>query len=280
MKWFTKKERPLPEGVICRNCDTPMTGRYCHQCGQDFFAGKGIPILKLIGQVLENAFALDGKTPKTLAFLLIRPGFLSSEYMKGRISRYVNPVKLFWMATLIFFALVFINLDNLNLQNNENMNFKLGGNNITNVSFVETLLHFFSKFAPYISFLFIPFFALLLALFFWRNKYYYVHHLIFTIHFHTFLWIYSSLILIFNIFFTVSLPNWCQNILILTPGIYFVVALHQFYLFKVNNLKSWWQTIWKSLFITFTYFLVVSIITVSIFVLFIKIKYPELMANS
>jgi len=109
LTWFKKQNRPIPENATCRNCGTQMTGRYCHECGQDIFAGTGIPILKLIGQMLDNAFALDGKTPKTLAYLLIRPGFLSSEFMNGRINRYVNPVKLFWMSTLIFSRFLFLN---------------------------------------------------------------------------------------------------------------------------------------------------------------------------
>ena len=304
LKWFSKTKRPLPEDKICRNCGAQMMGRYCQDCGQDIFSGTGMPIFKLIVQVLDNVFAFEGKTPRTLTNLLIRPGFLSNEYMNGRIIRYVNPVKLFWMSTLIFFTLFIFKLDNSNWQNNTNVNIKIGELNMSinshsdtiahnseiennnkldnekekqeKLNIVSNFIHFFVKIAPYVSFLFIPFFGLLLALFFWRNKYYYVYHLIFTIHFHAFLGIFFSLILISKIFFTFSYPSWCQTILFITPGIYFVFALHHFYHYSANNFNSWCQTIWKSLLITFTYFILISIISSLIIVLYFKVKYPEL----
>ena len=117
MKWFKRKKRTLPEDLICRNCGGQTVGRYCHDCGQDLLAGIGQPILKLIAQVLDNVFALEGKTPRTLVSLLFRPGFLSNQYQIGKIAHYVHPVKLFWMSTLIFFALLISQMDVSNLKN-------------------------------------------------------------------------------------------------------------------------------------------------------------------
>ena len=321
LKWFNKQNRPIPENATCRNCGALMTGRYCQDCGQDIFSGAGIPILKLIGQMLDNAFALDGKTPKTLAYLLIRPGFLSSEFMNGRINRYVNPVKLFWMSTLIFFAILISQfntktenlfnyqssstknadelpldtasqkVDTVNIANNlfeqeveEKINITIGGDQ-TDAEKLKQLLpdifalfkNYFTKFAPYIAFLLIPFFALFLALFFWRNKYYYIHHLIFTIHFHSFLWIYSSLLLIVNMLVSAQYPGWLDLLLFLIPGIYLVFALHRFYHFQCkNNLKTWWNSTWKAITISFFYLILISIVFLYLIRIVLKHKYPEL----
>ena len=250
MKWFKRKERALPEDTTCRNCGAQTVGRYCHQCGQDIHAGAKQSTIKLIGQALESLFALDGKAPQTLALLMIRPGFLSKEYYAGKVNSYVHPVRLFWMATLIFFALLitFVSLGG------ENMQIKVGGENMDNTMFIN----YFFKYAPYISFLFIPIFALLLTLFFWRKKYYYMYHMVFTLHFHTFLWIFLSLLIIINML-TMGLkyPAWLNMILFFTPWVYLTVALRKFY-----QTKSWWQTLWKAFLISLLYFILFMVILV------------------
>jgi len=277
LNWLKKKVRPIPEDAICRNCGVQMQGRYCHECGQDIFAGSGIPILKLIGQVLDNAFALEGKTPRTLVNLLFRPGFLSSEYMRGKVVRYVNPVKLFWMSTLIFFALLISQINPSNWLNNDNINLNFKGVKTTNnIELISKGFDYFTKFAPYVAFLLIPFFALLLALFFWRKKFYYVHHLIFTVHFHTFLWNFCSLLLIISLFVTSGFPGWLNLTLFFTPGIYLIFAFHRFYHPQTYHFKSWWQAIWKSVFVSISYFFIFCIITIIIAVIVLKLYFPEL----
>ena len=169
-----------------------------------------------------------------------------------------------------FFAIFIFKLDSLNWQNNSDLIIKISKINMGDSPQADTAKY------HYVSFLFIPFFALLLVLFFWRKKYYYVHHLIFTVHFHTFLWIFLSLLFIPKLFFTFNYPGWCATLFFFTPGIYFVFALHQFYSSHTNNLKSWWQTIWKSLTISILYFFLISIISVSLIALYFKVKYPEL----
>jgi hypothetical protein len=54
----------------------------------------------------------------------------------------------------------------------------------------------FLKYAPYASFLLIPFFALLLNLFFRRRELFYIDHLVFAIHFHAFIFFLFTLHLI------------------------------------------------------------------------------------
>ena len=294
-KWIKRKDRPLPEEHICCNCGTQTMGKYCHECGQDVFAGKEQPILHLFGQMLENAFSLDAKAPRTLAFLMFRPGFLSIEYRAGRINRYVHPVKLFWMSTLILFALM---IYQLNVHKNIAVNKQDYKGKIIDVRFNETdtsvpsdtlhvpvtnndagvktqkqdyeqiFINFLSKYAPYISFLFIPIFALLLALFFWRNRYYYISHLIFTVHFHTFLWIFWSMLMVIDIFTPHwKYPNWLSLLLFIMPGIYFAIALHRFY-----KTKSRWQAVWKAILISLLYFIIFLMVVLLLLLLMEKTK--------
>ena len=262
MKWLKKKARALPEDTTCRNCGAQTVGRYCHECGQDIHAGAKQSTIKLIGQALESLFSLDGKAPRTLAFLMTRPGFLSEEYHAGKVSSYVHPVRLFWMATLIFFALLimFVNLGG-------DMQIKVSGEDVNNTMFISN----FFKYAPYLSFLFIPIFALLLALFFWKKKYYYMYHMIFTLHFHTFLWIFSSLLMVIHLFTPgLKYPEWLNMILFFTPGVYLTIALRRFY-----QTKSWWQAVWKAVLISLLYFILFAVIFAVIVGFVVKIFYPE-----
>ena len=282
MKWIKRKKRALPEDKICRNCGVETQGRYCHECGQDVFAGAGQPIVNLAGQVLENAFALDAKAPRTLFYLLFRPGFLSEEYRNGKINKYVHPVKLFWMVSLILFALLVSqnsseskvesrkhkNLVEINLGNSVSDTTDTDASQIAENDFEERLMaitdenkkridELFIKYLPYVSFLLIPVFALLLMLFFRRAKYYYVYHLMFAVHFHTFLYLLLTLINIPDLFVThtISYPDWCNFLFFIIPGIYFTIALRKFY-----QTKRWRRTLWKAIAISFFYLILIGVI--------------------
>jgi len=284
MKRIKRKIRPLPEDHTCRNCGTETVGRYCHECGQDVLAGRKQRILQLISQALTNVFALDGKTPRTLSFLMFRPGFLSTEFREGRINRYVHPVKLFWMSTLILFALMIIQLDKAEPQININstptttqkgLTFSFNSSSPSDTIQVSSesedidyeniiqkkdqMLKYFTRYAPYVSFLLIPTFALLLVLFFWRKKEYFIYHLTFTVHFHTFLWIFFSLLMLVNmVTHGWKYPGWLTGLLFFTPGVYFTVALRRYY-----KTKSWWQAVWKTIIISLLYFVLIIAVTVA-----------------
>ncbi|MCL2436152.1 MAG: DUF3667 domain-containing protein [Lentimicrobiaceae bacterium] len=302
MKWFKKRQRPLPEETVCRNCGTQTVGRYCHECGQDLFAGIGQPILKMTAHVFEHAFALEGRTPRTLFNLMFRPGFLPNEYYLGKINRYVHPVKLFWMSSLIFFALLIggMNFDNLQPQvttsGSAKINIHLKNNALADtlvnnqiqahgeedaekinkaLEIGSVLVKYGTKFAPYATFLLIPIFALLLAWFFWRKKLFYIFHLVFAVHFHTFLWIYFSILLIINMCTPKwTYPGWLSFLLFLIPGVYLSIAFYRFY-----HSKTRWQAVWKAIIIGILYFLLIIIVTMLLIVLVVRIFFPEVYSS-
>ena len=87
----------------CRNCDAPAPGRFCPRCGQETAIG-----LPSAGTFLRDAagryLALDSRLWRTLLGLLIRPGFLTQEYLAGRRRRYVRPARLFFVLSIALFA--------------------------------------------------------------------------------------------------------------------------------------------------------------------------------
>ncbi len=86
----------------CQNCQTPMQGPYCFQCGQH--EKSSIRHFGLfVRDVIDDVLNLDSRAVRTLKPLLFSPGFLTKEYLQGRRMRYVPPLRLYVIASLVFF---------------------------------------------------------------------------------------------------------------------------------------------------------------------------------
>ncbi|MBC7651083.1 MAG: DUF3667 domain-containing protein [Deinococcales bacterium] len=97
------KERNEKE---CLNCNAIIYGRFCHVCGQENLISKE-PFLHLVTHFIYDIIHFDGKFFDTLKYLLLRPGFLAYEYMRGRRNSYLNPIKMYIFTSAIFFLIYF-----------------------------------------------------------------------------------------------------------------------------------------------------------------------------
>lgn len=89
----------------CANCGDASPGKFCSGCGQER-RKRLVSLRELLGDFLEDELLLGSRLPRTLGSLLTRPGHLTAEYARGRIVRYVRPLKLYLGASVIFFLLV------------------------------------------------------------------------------------------------------------------------------------------------------------------------------
>jgi len=101
----TKQSADLA-GQPCRNCGETVENRYCTNCGQ-LAASFHRPIVSLIGESISDTFTLDGRLARTLPVLLFRPGRLTKNYTAGKRARYVPPFRLFLLASLVFYLVLF-----------------------------------------------------------------------------------------------------------------------------------------------------------------------------
>ena len=89
----------------CPNCGSPAAGAYCGTCGQ-----KNQPLRQPLHRFIEEAFTeyfgLDGRLWRTLGSLLFRPGRLTSEYLEGRRTQFLGPLRIYLSATILFFFLL------------------------------------------------------------------------------------------------------------------------------------------------------------------------------
>ena len=85
----------------CENCDAALQGEFCHQCGQSIHnpvrhAGHALE------EVFESFWHLDGRVFRTLRDLLV-PGRTAIEYLAGHRQRYMPPLRLFVIMSLLAF---------------------------------------------------------------------------------------------------------------------------------------------------------------------------------
>lgn len=88
---------------FCLDCGTPLNGKFCFACGQ-----KDEPLKRGLKDLALEFFQhplVDTKLWRSLIPLLLRPGALTEEYLAGRRTRYVRPLKLYLTVSVAFFAL-------------------------------------------------------------------------------------------------------------------------------------------------------------------------------
>lgn len=91
----------------CENCGTPLQGHYCHACGQSTHS----PVRHVghaVEEVFESFWHLDGRIFRTVRDLFV-PGRIANRYLGGHRVRYVAPMRLFVILTLLtFFVAKFV----------------------------------------------------------------------------------------------------------------------------------------------------------------------------
>lgn len=104
---------PLPEHGLCANCDAPLHGHYCHACGQSTHDPVR-HVAHAIEEVFESFWHLDGRVFRTLRDLM-SPGKTAVEYLAGHRVRYIPPLRLFVILSVLTF---FIGAATIHIESN------------------------------------------------------------------------------------------------------------------------------------------------------------------
>ena len=188
----------------CGNCEAPLTGPYCAACGQHAHASA-----RSLSAVLHDGWHdlthVDGRLWHTLWLLFSAPGRLTQDFFQERRARYLPPVRLYLVLSLVFFSLGVstgqfsaspeaagshhtpdIPCDDILLANYPTVArlsrdacarfVKMGSD-----TFVKTMTHNIPK----MMFVFLPLMAAVMLLIYWRPRRYYVEHLVFLLHNHS-----------------------------------------------------------------------------------------------
>lgn len=91
----------------CLNCGTALVGAYCHACGQSGHVER--KLTHVFEEFLHGIAHFDTKAWRTFPKLVVRPGTLTYEYIRGKRARYVSPLAAFlFVVFLMFFVFALI----------------------------------------------------------------------------------------------------------------------------------------------------------------------------
>jgi hypothetical protein len=238
--------------AVCSSCGEELHGRFCSHCGQ---AAEDLnqPLGKLLRTWLEMLVAFDSKIWRTLKPLLLRPGFLTQEYVAGRRVQYVHPLKLYlFMSFVVFvvlglsgYSVVRVNLDDdtdgatvvapivaegpaqasddaphggWRTAFNRELEDLVKDPQALNATFVRQL--------PKALFVLVPVFAALLKLAYLRHGILYVQHLVLTLHLHAFI---AVVMVIGMVARMVTGSELASNLVPLAAIVYLYLALRRVY---------------------------------------------------
>ena len=105
-RWFGrgKEQQPLPF-THCQNCGAELTGPHCAQCGQAAVDYRR-SFRHVIVDVLDSFLNWDSKFFATIGLLIVKPWRLTNEFLAGRRVRYLHPLRLYLLASILFFFAV------------------------------------------------------------------------------------------------------------------------------------------------------------------------------
>ena len=105
-RWFGrgKDRQPLPF-THCENCGAELIGPHCAQCGQAAIDYRRL-FRHVIVDVLDSFLNWDSKFFATIALLIVKPWKLTNDFLAGKRVRYLHPLRLYLLASILFFFAV------------------------------------------------------------------------------------------------------------------------------------------------------------------------------
>lgn len=249
----TEVNRLENEPSICSNCGQEVPELYCTKCGQSIKEIR-VSFHSLVRDSITELFNYDSKFFRSVIPLFFKPGFLTHAYLDGKRVRYVSPLRLYILSSVLFFLTLAVvsgqtgsarsedtvrqsvssssnheaeedpqtpkaeispPVSNTNSRRARFTEARLADNTwfgrIINErldaqdrkiqemgydAFMQELVKSFLASLPKALFLLMPFFALLLKFCYWRSDPLYIDHLVFAFHYHAFVYVLASSLLI------------------------------------------------------------------------------------
>jgi len=102
---FGRKKDTSPALTHCENCGAELQGHWCSQCGQPAIEYRR-SFRYVVADLLNEFLNWDSKFFTTIALLIFKPWRLTNEFLAGKRVRYVNPLRLYLLASILFFFAV------------------------------------------------------------------------------------------------------------------------------------------------------------------------------
>lgn len=236
----------------CRNCNQPLNGDFCSGCGQKN-TKVNLGIIHFVKIALNEVFGYDTRLKTTFKYIFTKPGLITKRHNEGARNSFVQPMRLYLFVSLLMF--LSINLTgarvastaekpteaetvkiykqpdiplsfyfDITSDNSDIYNDKTKYIATTNryAELNQAIVNGFS----YAMFILLPFFACFIKLLLLNKHRNYVEHLIFSLHFHVFIFILATIAVYGNLFYLTSL--WRKGFLFLYV-LYLIISLKNAY---------------------------------------------------
>jgi hypothetical protein len=199
--------------------------RFCFACGQSLKEFSR-PWLEFVRDSLAELTDFDGRMMQSMRLLLTRPGLLSREYIDGRRVAHTPPIRMYLIVSLAFFFVLPLILPDSSVSNPDH----------------DFSVDLYSRG----MFILLPIFALLLKIFY--RRYFYIDHLVFTVH------LFSAMFIVFAVLLATetladryTLVMLGQVVVTVYMVAYLIIALH------TNYSEGWLKSTFKFLGLMLTF---------------------------
>lgn len=190
-----------PKEWQCPNCGTNVVDKFCPHCGEKKFGAADLSLRHFFTHALGEFFHYDSKIFRSFRLLFTRPGFLTSEYLRGCRKPYLHPFQLFFISNLIYFVLqphmgwsglrTTLTLQTKYMPYSSFASSMVSRRIIEKGVSLEAFSHSFDHMvdiqARSLVLIVVLIYSALLAILQWRKKSYFGQHLVFCLHFTAFL---------------------------------------------------------------------------------------------
>jgi hypothetical protein len=186
----------------CVTCDAGLTSPYCPSCGERRASDRSFSLREFAMDFLEAFASFDGRALRTAKLLLLRPGQLTKEYMRGCRLPYLAPLQCFLVFNVMYFAWATLTKDrtfatplgvHMHFMQYSGaatraVNARLATTGVDLAAFTRTFNAVDAEQSKSLVVAMVPLFALLTALVTLGRRRYAVQHLAFSLH--VFAWIF------------------------------------------------------------------------------------------
>ncbi|HZR05668.1 MAG TPA: DUF3667 domain-containing protein [Candidatus Udaeobacter sp.] len=102
---FGRRKRQREPLTHCENCGAELQGHWCAKCGQPAIDYRR-SFRHVIADLLNEFLNWDSKVFATIGLLVARPWKLTNQFLAGHRVRYVHPLRLYLLASILFFFAV------------------------------------------------------------------------------------------------------------------------------------------------------------------------------
>src|SRR5213592_4585827 len=114
-RFFGRRRTQHQPLTHCENCGTQLRGHWCAQCGQPAIDYRR-SFRYVIADLLDEFLNWDSKFFATIVLLVARPWKLTNQFLAGHRVRYVHPLRLYLLASILFFFAVNYGAKGLHLE--------------------------------------------------------------------------------------------------------------------------------------------------------------------